>query len=91
MITDALRKFAEAINADPAPGDNIVGVLNSIVVRLGGSGDGFTTEQCIENLTAVADEINKKILVEKSITANGEYDPADDEADGYSSVKVTVE
>lgn len=91
MITDALRKFAEAINADPAPGDNIVGVLNSIVVRLGGSGDGFTTEQCIENLTAVADEINKKILIEKTITANDTYNAADDEADGYSSVTVAVE
>ena len=90
MITDALRKFAEAINADPAPGDNIVGVLNSIVVRLGGSGDGFTTEQCIENLTAVADEINKKILIDKTITANDTYDPADDDADGYSSVTVAV-
>lgn len=91
MITDALRKFAEAINANPAPGDNIVGVLNSIVVRLGGSGDGFTTEQCIENLTAVADEINKKILIEKTITTNDTYNASDDEADGYSSVTVAVE
>lgn len=30
------------------------------------------------------------VLVEKSITENGTYDPADDEADGYSSVEVNV-
>ena len=30
------------------------------------------------------------VLVEKSITANGTYDPADDEADGYSEVSVLV-
>lgn len=30
-------------------------------------------------------------LIEKTITENGEYDPADDDADGYSSVSVDVE
>lgn len=30
-------------------------------------------------------------LIEKTITENGEYDPADDNADGYSSVSVDVE
>ena len=30
------------------------------------------------------------VLVDKTITANGEYDPADDDADGYSSVSVSV-
>jgi hypothetical protein len=30
------------------------------------------------------------VLVDKTITANGEYDPADDNADGYSSVAVNV-
>lgn len=30
-------------------------------------------------------------LVSKSITENGTYDPADDNANGYSSVKVEVE
>ena len=30
------------------------------------------------------------VLVEKTITENGEYSAADDEADGYSKVNVTV-
>lgn len=30
------------------------------------------------------------VLVPKTITANGEYDPADDDADGYSQVSVNV-
>lgn len=30
------------------------------------------------------------VLVDKTITANGEYDPADDNADGYSGVTVNV-
>lgn len=30
------------------------------------------------------------VLIDKTITANGEYDPADDDADGYSSVSVEV-
>lgn len=33
----------------------------------------------------------KKTLVQKSITQNGEYDPADDGADGYSEVTVNVQ
>lgn len=90
MITDALKKFAEAIHAEPAKGDQIVDVLNSIVGRFGGDTNGYTTEQCIDNLTAVSDKINKLILIEKEISANGTYDPADDDADGYSSVTVTV-
>lgn len=30
-------------------------------------------------------------LIEKTITENGVYNASDDEADGYSSVKVEVE
>lgn len=30
------------------------------------------------------------ILIEKTVTENGTYDPADDDADGYSKVTVTV-
>ena len=33
---------------------------------------------------------SEPVLVSKSITANGTYDPADDNADGYSSVSVDV-
>ena len=33
---------------------------------------------------------SEPVLVSKSITANGTYDPADDNADGYSSVTVDV-
>lgn len=32
----------------------------------------------------------KKVLVSKVITENGDYDPADDDADGYSGVTVNV-
>lgn len=89
-ISDALKIFAASINAEPAPGDQVVDTLNSIVVRLGGEGTAYTTEQAILNLAKLGDKINKLLLIEKTITENGEYDPADDEADGYSSVKVTV-
>ena len=39
---------------------------------------------------AAAIEATKKTLVSKSVTANGEYDPDDDDADGYSGVTVAV-
>lgn len=31
------------------------------------------------------------VLIDKTITENGEYDPADDDADGYSGVTVNVQ
>lgn len=91
-ISDALKTFAASINAEPAPGDQIVDTLNSIVVRLGGEGTAYTTEQAILNLAALGDKINKLLLIEKEITANGEYLPSEEEpaADGYSKVTVTV-
>lgn len=89
-ISDALKVFADSINADPAPGDQIVDVLNSIVVRLGGEGTAYTSEQAILNLAKLGDKINELLLIDKEITENGTYDPADDEADGYSSVTVSV-
>ena len=91
-ISDALKTFAASINAEPAPGDKIVDTLNSIVVRLGGEGTAYTTEQAILNLAALGDKINKLLLIEKEITEPGEYLPSEEEpaADGYSKVTVTI-
>ena len=41
-------------------------------------------------LTAIQNISTGGTLVSKSITENGTYDPADDNADGYSSVEVNV-
>lgn len=91
MISDSLKVFAEALGAEPVEGDNIAAVINSIVAVYGGDTSAYSTEGAILNLAAVADKIKPaKVLVEKTITANGTYDPADDEADGYSSVVVNV-
>lgn len=46
----------------------------------------------IDGLSVTVEEIitPTSVLVDKTITANGEYDPADDDADGYSFVTVDV-
>ena len=41
-------------------------------------------------LDAIQGGESSAVLVNKSITANGTYDPADDSADGYSGVTVNV-
>lgn len=48
----------------------------------------------VGKVTVIGDDTpgpNPSVLVPKTITENGTYDPADDEADGYSSVEVEVQ
>ena len=49
---------------------------------------GKTAEEALAFLGTLL--VEPMTLVQKSITENGVYDPADDEADGYSSVNVVV-
>ena len=51
----------------------------------GGTADTYTPAQMGPAVQGL-----KKTLVSKAITANGTYDPADDNADGYSGVTVNV-
>ena len=52
-----------------------------------GSEDTYTPAQMAGAIEALPDA---PVLVQKSITANGSYDPEDDSADGYSEVTVNV-
>lgn len=54
-----------------------------------GSEDTYTPAQMAGAIDGIqtADEV---VLVSKSVTANGTYDPEDDSADGYSDVTVNV-
>ena len=69
-------------------GASLTSVANAIRTKGGTSADlsfpdGFVT--AVGNIpTSVT------VLVSKSITENGTYDPANDNADGYSSVSVSV-
>lgn len=69
--------------------DELLATADAIRLKSGGSsllqwesGEGFAD--------AIEDIPPGGILVSKSVTANGTYDPADDSADGYSSVSVNV-
>lgn len=58
------------------------------------NGTEIVYELKADGWTAVGQEsipVPEPTLIEKTITENGEYDPADDDADGYSSVSVDVE
>lgn len=68
-----------------------VDALNAIAGLYQGETTATTTAEAIENIATVAENIGRvPVLVEKTITENGTYDPADDEADGYSSVIVAI-
>ena len=52
--------------------------------------DPITREEMYLDAIAEGGGGGSATLVDKTITANGEYDPADDSADGYSGVTVNV-
>lgn len=54
---------------------------------------GVSTEYLPSEMAAAIESISTggtAVLVSKTVTENGTYDPADDNADGYSSVTVNV-
>ena len=61
-------------------------IADAIREKNGGS-DTYTPGQMAGAIAALPDA---PVLVAKTITANGEYDPEDDNADGYSGVTVNV-
>lgn len=61
-------------------------IADAIRAKNGGS-DTYTPGQMAGAIEALPDA---PVLVTKTITANGEYDPGDDNADGYSGVTVNV-
>lgn len=91
---EALKALYVALGGDAddvANVSTIVGVLNAIAAKYDGDDDATINPDAIANITAVLDNIiPDPTLIEKTITENGEYDPADDNADGYSSVSVNV-
>jgi len=50
----------------------------------------YLPESGVEGFSRVNVEVPEPVLIEKTITENGTYDSADDSADGYSSVTVSV-
>ena len=59
-------------------------IADAIRSKLGGS-DTYTPAEMAAAIRQIA-----STLVAKTITQNGTYDPADDGADGYSSVTVNI-
>ena len=93
-IVNALKALYEALGGEH---DDIVNVmtvteaLDKIQQLYDGEEISSDAAEAIQNIAAVAGNIGPEAtLVSKTITENGEYDPADDEADGYSSVSVEV-
>ena len=66
--------------------DYLGDIADAIRAKNGGS-DTYTPGQMAG---AIANLPDVPVLVAKTITANGEYDPEDDNADGYSAVTVNV-
>lgn len=67
---------------------NLADIGNAIRTKLSGS----TLYKPSEMAAAIEDipTGSSSVLVSKTITTNGTYDPEDDDADGYSSVTVNV-
>lgn len=66
--------------------DYLGDIADAIRAKNGGS-DTYTPGQMAGAIATLPDA---PVLVAKTITANGEYDPEDDNADGYSGVIVAV-
>lgn len=64
--------------------------LNDIADAIRAKNGGSATYKPGQMAGAIANLPDAPVLVAKTITANGEYDPEDDNADGYSGVTVTV-
>ena len=64
--------------------------LNDIADAIRAKNGGSATYKPGQMAGAIAALPDAPVLVAKSITANGEYDPEDDNADGYSGVTVNV-
>lgn len=91
---EALKLLFVALGGEAAiiaSAETNVDALNAIAGLYEGETTATTIAEAIENIAAVAENIGKvPVLVEKTVTENGTYDPADDEADGYSSVIVAI-
>lgn len=66
----------------------LTAIGNAIRAKLGTSA-AYTPAQMAGAIESIP-TASPAVLVAKTITANGTYDPADDDADGYSSVTVNV-
>lgn len=91
---EALKMLYTALGGEAADVENastIVEVLNTIAAKYDGESDATLNAEAIANIAAVAGSITPEPkLIEKTITENGEYNAADDDADGYSKVTVNV-
>lgn len=91
-ISEALKQLYVAIGGDIDDVGNChssTEILNKFSVFLDGSGSATQDADAIMNIVAVAGGLNPT-LIDKNITANGTYNAADDEADGYKKVVVDV-
>lgn len=65
-------------------GSYVLAEQTSLSVSQNGTYDTTTNDEVVVEVSGGS------VLVSKTITQNGTYDPADDQADGYSSVTVNV-
>lgn len=93
-IPEALKQLYTAIGgtaSDVADCTLTVDVLNKFAAFLEGDSNATQNVEAIMNIVAVAGNlIPDPTLIDKNITANGTYNAADDEADGYKKVVVDV-
>lgn len=91
-ISEALKELYVAIGGDIDDVGNCnssTEILNKFSVFLGGAGSATQDADAIMNIVANAGSLNPT-LIDKDVTANGTYNAADDEADGYKKVVVNV-
>jgi len=90
-LKDAIKNLGIAVNEKEPEGYYVTDMLKSFGTDLTGTqieGKGIT-----DVLNNIADNYSgggQAVLIEKTITENGEYSAASDEADGYSKVNINV-
>ena len=77
----------QGVDGFSSVGVNVQPVLVQLTTTQNGT---FTPEQGVDGFSSVSVNVETATLVSKEITSNGTYNPASDNADGYSSVLVAV-
>lgn len=92
-IAEAFKVFGTALNVEFTNEQSVAEVLSAIAVKFGGTAKQ-TIADAANEIAKVADHITAigdATIIEKSITANGEYNATTEEADAYNPITVNVQ
>lgn len=90
QILKDLNKLAEKMGA-PIVGRNISEQVRAISTYYDGTSHGANIAERINEVAHSNIGSGSSVLISKTINQNGNYSATDDEADGYSDVKVNVQ